>query len=208
MTKEEKIKRFTELAQLEEIKESEIIQDEVEEVAPLEEETIPEYKPTAAEEAEMKMLRESKRKRFEQLAGVNNIEDSPKLEEQSQDIPSKFKKPTKFKVTLLSEGLRKEVSKLVKEGKTKISEFPEDIKKKVVSEMECYTSEPIEEDGMAALSTAPQGYPELDEFIERLSIGVKNLITKELGLNNEDPEMPYKAEYIVKGLIKGLKKAV
>lgn len=41
----------------------------------------------------------------------------------------------KLKINSLSEGLRKEVKKLIKEGKTKVSQFPEEVKKKVIKEM-------------------------------------------------------------------------
>jgi hypothetical protein len=64
--------------------------------------------------------------------------------------------------------------------------------------------EPVYEDGMPATSADPNAYPELDEYIDRLTLGVQNLITKELNKGGDDPEMPYKAEYIVHGLIKGL----
>jgi len=60
------------------------------------------------------------------------------------------------------------------------------------------------EEGEAAQVSNPNVYPELDEYIDRLTLGVQNLITKELNKAGDDPEMPYKAEYIVSGLIKGL----
>jgi len=40
-----------------------------------------------------------------------------------------------LKMSELSEGLRKQVKTLIKEGKTKISDFPDEIKKKVMAEM-------------------------------------------------------------------------
>lgn len=55
-----------------------------------------------------------------------------------------------------------------------------------------------------AVSTNSNVFPELDEYVDRLTLGVQNLITKELNQKGDDPEMPYKAEYIVNGLIKGL----
>jgi len=65
-------------------------------------------------------------------------------------------------------------------------------------------AKPMDEDGAPAPSMNPNVYPELDEYIDRLTLGVQNLITKELNKAGDDPEMPYKAEYIVSGLIKGL----
>lgn len=62
----------------------------------------------------------------------------------------------------------------------------------------------MQEDGAPAASADPNVYPDLDDYVARLTLGVQNLITKELNKNGDDPEMPYKAEYIVSGLIKGL----
>lgn len=62
----------------------------------------------------------------------------------------------------------------------------------------------MQEDGAPATSADPNIYPDLDDYVARLTLGVQNLITKELNKDGEDPEFPYKAEYIVSGLIKGL----
>lgn len=59
-------------------------------------------------------------------------------------------------------------------------------------------------EGEAVASSDPNSYPELDGYVDQLTLGVQNLITKELAKNGDDHEMPYKAEYIVQGLIKGL----
>lgn len=200
MTKEEKIKRFNELAQLDEIHENEIIHEEAQEEAPIpapSPESAP-YQPTAAERAEMKAIQEQKKIRFAQLAGLQD-EDAPAPKLEEHDIPAKYVRPATIKISLLSEGLRKEVKRLMKSGRTKTSEFPEAIKKMISEEMAALGSAPMEELGMPApsLATDPHGYPELDQFIDKLAFNVGNTITKHLGLQNEDPDFPYKANYIV-----------
>ena len=49
---------------------------------------------------------------------------------EADPVPNK-----RVKVSELSEGLRKEVKALLKEGKAQMSQFPEEVKKKIRSEM-------------------------------------------------------------------------
>lgn len=200
MNKQEKIKRFNEILKLEEINESEIIHEEVQEETPEAAPVEAPYEPTAAEKAEFKAIQEQKRIRFAQLAGLED-EDAPAPKLDESDAPAKYVRPATIKISLLSEGLQAEVKKLVKSGRKKTSEFPEAIKKMISEEMAALGSAPMEEFGMPAMATDHHGYPELDPFIDKLAFNVGNTITKQLGLQNNDPDFPYKANYIVDQLV-------
>ncbi len=191
--------------EVEEIFEEDIINEDSNEYMqeqPFHEEVAP--RPlTQKEQAEIKALREQRYTRFAQLAGLEERE-SPKLEESEQDIPMKMVRPSKIRLTLLSEGLRKEVKQLMKEGRTKMSQFPDEIRRMISEEMGAYSA-PMEELGMPAFRTASNPDQALDSFAAKLSFSVKNAITKHLGLEDNGADMPYKADYIVDALIKNLK---
>ncbi len=205
MTKEEKIKRFQQLAKTDQIEEIDASLVEIEETPVAAE---PLYREPTPEELEQeRLIREHKRARHLKLAGLTEGDEEPAHKAPAAGrmvLESKApKKVMKLKMSSLSEGLRKEVAKLVKEGKTKISQFPEAIKTRVIKEMQ------VAELGMAAPTTAPHpGYPELDPLINTMGLSVRNTIIKLMdahGLSdNDDPEMPFKAEYVMKGIINNL----
>lgn len=219
MTKEDKIKRFKELAKVNEVEEIDAslidMPEEVEAEAP---KPIEEARMSDEEIAHFELIREQKKARFAQLAGlVEEGAETPAaapVKRSKMVLESAAPKKNKFKMSSLSEGLRKEVAALVKEGKTKVSQFPADVKAKVLKEMSMM---PMAEDGMAASATAAHpGYPELDPLIDTMSLSVRNVILKmmdahgftEFGDRNDpnsgDAEMPFKADYIMKGIINKL----
>lgn len=211
--KQDKIKRFKELAKLNEVEEIDAslveLPEEVEVEAP--KPVVEEYRMSAEEIAHMEILREQKKVRFAQLAGL--VEEgaeapAPAAPKKSPKMVLENAAPqkAKFKLSSLSEGLRKEVAALVKEGKTKISQFPAEVKAKVLKEMSVM---PMAELGMAAPAAAAHpGYPELNPLIDTMGVSVRNVILKMMDahgfIDGDDPEMPYKADYIMKGIINKL----
>lgn len=186
------IKKKVVVEEVEEIFEEDIILEQVEETEPIVE--APVRQMTHEELKGIKMLREQRYRRFAQLAGLS--EDEPLKESVKPSTP-------KVKLSLLSEGLRQEVKQLIKDGKKKMSQFPENIRKMISEEMAS-----IEEFGMPAMRSEPDPDRALDSFAASLSVSVKSAITKHLGLTNNDPDMPNKANYIIDALVKRLKNPI
>lgn len=186
------------IEEVEEIFEEDIILEHTEEQEPMME--APVYRElTPEEKAEMKMMRENTFRRYAQLAGLSEEQEPLK------EVAAKKKSTTpKIRLSLLSEGLRSDVKKLMKRGKTKMSQFPESIRKMISEEMAVH----MEDSGMPALQSEPNPYRALDSFAANLSFSVKNAISKHLGLDNNDPDMPAKAEYIVNVLVDRLKNPI
>ena len=186
------------IEEVEEIFEEDIILEHTEEQEPMME--APVYRElTPEEKAEMKMMRENTFRRYAQLAGLSEEQEPLK------EVAAKKKSTTpKIRLSLLSEGLRSDVKKLMKGGKTKMSQFPESIRKMISEEMAVH----MEDSGMPALQSEPNPYRALDSFAANLSFSVKNAISKHLGLDNNDPDMPAKAEYIVNVLVDRLKNPI
>jgi hypothetical protein len=67
-----------------------------------------------------------------------------------------------------------------------------------------------EDAGMAAMSSSQQhpGYPELDPIVGDISLAVRNTVLKLLkthGVGDNDAEMPFKAQYVLDGVMRDLK---
>ncbi len=78
------------------------------------------------------------------------------------------------------------------------------------SEMEMAPMAPIAEDGLAAMAPdAHPGYPELDGVINDIGLAVRNVVLKLMAAHgltdDQDPDMPFKAEYVMNGVIDHLK---
>ncbi len=73
---------------------------------------------------------------LDSLEGQNPMAAANMLKQKikAKKVPMAMAEGKKVKLSQLSEGLRSEVEKLVKEGKTKLSEFPEDVRKRVLAE--------------------------------------------------------------------------
>lgn len=69
-------------------------------------------------------------------------------------------------------------------------------------------AKPMKEDGMAAVASQSQEYPELDKIVDDMGLSIRNTVIKLLNANGltspDDPEMPFKAEYVMNGIIKNL----
>ncbi len=68
----------------------------------------------------------------------------------------------------------------------------------------------VEDAGMAAMSSSKEhpGYPELDNIIGDISLAVRNTVIKLLkahGVGDNDSEMPFKAQYVLDGVMRDLK---
>jgi hypothetical protein len=184
------------IEEVEEIFEEDIIPEQTEETEPIAEAPV-RREWTPEEEAEMRTIKEERYRRFAQLAGLAD-QNEPMNEATSKKVIV-----PKIKLALLSEGLREDVKQLMRDGKKKMSQFPENIRKMISEEMSA-----IEEFGMPAMQSEPNPYRALDSFAASLSMSVKNAITKHLGLNSNDPDMPNKANYIIDVLVKRLKNPI
>lgn len=190
------------IEEVEEIFEEDIIQEQDEQVfeeSRMEQPVMERRELTPAEQKEIMLLREQKRKRYAQLAGLADEDGSHEVKESHR----KEVKSSKIKLSMLSEGLRQKVKQIMKEGKTKMSQFPDDIKKMISEEMESMPM--VKEFGMPAHKSDSHPYSELDGFAAGLAVSVENAIIKHLGLASEDPDMPNKANYIVDKLTDRLK---